>query len=362
MPFLSGFRKRKAIKISTAGIPASSLTSFPKLFSIISDTDIGAELTSQRLAVTLADGTTQVPYGSLFFNSSGGSATLKIRAKFSLSSSLVNGDTIGYLYYDQTATDQSNRAGVLDSNRKVYMPLEDTPSGSANDILNWVGADHGTSVGSMAASSAQKVANGLTFDGSDDRITVDGAADEFATGNVTFCCIAKLATVASAQKMLRLGDGPSNNDVYIQFGDTGQSTGIPADKFGFAVMNSSSAWASASVSSTISADTFYHIAGVYNGTDLRVYLDGSLEATTENTTRGGTASTHLTLGYSTGGGNFLNGVLDEVWMDNTARSADWIAYDYTDTFNNANTFTLGAEELEADPSRTGDTSIWIGGC
>jgi hypothetical protein len=78
--------------------------------------------------VTLADGTTQVPYGSHSFVSSGGLATFTIRAKFDLSSAANQGDVLGYLYYDHTASDQANRSGVLDSNFKLFCPWRKTPA------------------------------------------------------------------------------------------------------------------------------------------------------------------------------------------------------------------------------------------
>jgi hypothetical protein len=109
MTFLAGFSKRKAIKYGSQR-PSSSLTAFPKLLVVSNDADIGAELTSRKLAVTLADGTTQVPYGSHSFVSSGGLATFTIRAKFDLNSAANQGDVLGYLYYDHTASDQRTAA------------------------------------------------------------------------------------------------------------------------------------------------------------------------------------------------------------------------------------------------------------
>src|SRR4029078_1180129 len=155
MPFLNGFSKRKAIKIATAGIPSSSLTAYPKLFVITGDTNIGTELTSQKLAVTSVDGTTQVPYGALYFNSNGSTADLTIRAKFDLPNTLVNGATIGYLYYDHLATDQSNKASVLTSDVKAYLPLDDNNDWTSN-------GNNVTPTGSPTVGTGQ-VKNGQTF-------------------------------------------------------------------------------------------------------------------------------------------------------------------------------------------------------
>ncbi len=81
-------------------------------------------------------------------------------------------------------------------------------------------------------------------------------------------------------------------------------------------------WYGAKLTSSLLANTWYHIACTYNGSSIKAYLNGSLEATTSAS--GGVASAGK-LYIGTGPSTWFNGSLDEVRIYNRALSSDEVA-------------------------------------
>jgi hypothetical protein len=84
----------------------------------------------------------------------------------------------------------------------------------------------------------------------------------------------------------------------------------------------------AASASTLSTGTVYHVAAVYNGTDIRLYINGVLDGTPASATGGmGIITRPLEIGVRAGT-NFFNGVIDEVAVYGTGVSATRIAAHY----------------------------------
>lgn len=208
MPFLAGWNYRKEIRYG-ATIPASNLTNFPLLLKIIDDADIGAELSARKFAVTEADGETTVAYGHYNdFDVTGDECTFTLRALFDLDSGASEDDVLGYLYYDDAATDQSNRSGLADgAGYHTFWPNEEDPSGSAPQILDWSSNDyHLTSEGSMTSGDlvAGQVGSAIDFDGSDDDLIV--TFDAAFSGEITMSCWFR-PTLGARQVLMQMGVG-----------------------------------------------------------------------------------------------------------------------------------------------------------
>jgi hypothetical protein len=93
-------------------------------------------------------------------------------------------------------------------------------------------------------------------------------------------------------------------------------------------------------------NTWYYVAGTYNGTELAIYVDGVQTNTRTPTQPGILASDQdVIIGGLQNGGSveeYFDGLLAEVRLSATARSADWIAAQYltmSDAF-----VTYGPEE------------------
>lgn len=330
--FLTGqVVKRKAIKYATGGIPASDLSGFPKLFKIVADSDIAAELGSGGgITITKADGTTEVPFG---FYPSNNLATgdLLLRAKFDLSHTAAAGDVLGYLYYDARIKSPEDKQGAVSNGYVLFCPMEQDPSGPAPQLLDWVTNRYtGTTAGSMTSGElvSAQVGNGLSLDGINDGVSFTGVfnAAMSAMTAESWCyptsITGYLTLFDTATRMLSL------------FVGSGTFYGIGGANTGYSMTHP---W-------TINA--WQHAALRWNGSTGDVLRNGVVENSGLTGVNPTVDTTHpLTVGLNPStGGTLYPGKVDEVRISNVARTDDWLAYAITDDSNNSSTFTLGSEE------------------
>jgi len=111
-----------------------------------------------------------------------------------------------------------------------------------------------------------------------------------------------------------------------------QNTDGPIRNYGIFINNaagqvhysftSGKAWQSYDAKMNVIDGAWHHIAATYDGAKFRLYVDGKLDAETDNKTKPDTATTVITIGSWVGGG-FLKGSIDEVALyDNALTAAD----------------------------------------
>ncbi len=102
-----------------------------------------------------------------------------------------------------------------------------------------------------------------------------------------------------------------------------------------------------SVTSALSLNTWYYLTGTADGTNIKIYLNGSLAATlAAGNTFAGYGAPNLLLGGSAGGSLYVQQYLDKSTYVSVARSADWIATEYA---NQNNPPAISAFTLLATP-------------
>lgn len=90
---------------------------------------------------------------------------------------------------------------------------------------------------------------------------------------------------------------------------------------------------------TISTDTWYHVAVVYNDTDIRIYIDGSLDSNGSNnpkTYSSGLFDSSIVFRIGRSGSDYLVGNVDDVAVFSDALSAAEVAEIYTYGIDGAN--------------------------
>lgn len=328
--------KYKQIKYAAGGIPSANLTDFPKLVSINTDSDIAAELSGGGgIKFTSADGVTDLAFG-LYPSTNLAAGTILARFKAgSLLTSASVGDVIARLYYSSTGTTSENKAGTVSSVDKLFIPLEQDPSGSAPQELDWVSNSNvGTSHGSMTSGDlvSAKVGNGLDFDGSDDY--VDTSSFAAIGGAFTLRYIVKSSGTANGVSLA------SNSPLALYLQESGAGGTLTLN-----ISTDVTAFTGFNISSVLDGN-YHDIVIRYDGSTCKAYVDGSQTnsiSLTGNVGAFGATWTLLQMG-SLNGANFANCVVDEVWLNSSAFSVDWISYLHTDDFSNSSTFTLSAEQ------------------
>ena len=103
---------------------------------------------------------------------------------------------------------------------------------------------------------------------------------------------------------------------------------------------------------TVSAGSWQHVVGTFDGSSLRLYKNGSLVAGPTSASPATSASPGGWIG-SFSGAQFFNGDIDEVRISNTNRGADWIQTEYNNQNSPGTFITMGSESCpSATPTPT----------
>ena len=255
-------------------------------------------------------------------------------------------DTILEIYYGDATivSSQENVTAVWDSNFKGVWHLREDPSGAAPQMRDsTIGNNDGTSFGTMTSTDQvpAQINGGLDFDGGDDVIDA-GDQPEFEL------------PIYSWSMWLK--------------GDTAPITGLPqneqpiwnaGDQFNFswghltaaftqaATHKDSSGWQPAKIASVLAAATWYYISATYDGVNIRVYLNGSLEDTQPAGTPLVSAGV-FAIGSAFVGNDPFPGDVDEVRVSNVVRSPAWFTTAYNDQSSPSTFYTVGPELSGAD--------------
>ena len=286
---------------------------------------------------------------------------LSREAHFKASSISGSVDTDFYVYYGNSASiDQEDRANTWDSNFMAVYHMEELPS-SISQFDSTSNARHGTKRAMIEpaykvdANIGNKSAQ--LFDGADDYITTP-------TGiNLAGLSGATIEVVGSYD-----GSGASGDEhqFWSNWNATTASIMMRAEPTAggnvleiFAIKGTDTQ-VGGSIGGTVSINTLHHLAAVYDTTNLRGYIDGTVGGTTFAT--GGaldaTASIAGQIGntsHTTSEG--LTGYVEEVRISQAARSAAWLKSTSINLKTPATFYTLGTEEMASAGGVTGTLSV-----
>ena len=192
-----------------------------------------------------------------------------------------------------------------------------------------------TSVGSMT--SAQQV-NGqidgsLNFDGTNDGLDVAS----FAIGtNFTYEAWINATSVTGGNGWRNIVTNYNNNR-WLGLGNTGGKYGIIDFYEGGGVDNY--------FGTALSINTWYHIVATYDGTNLRVYCNGTLLGTQAKSYTAQTSTFHI--GYTKPISNeYFYGKIDEVRVSGVVRSQAWITTEYNNQNSPITFYSMASEQTK----------------
>lgn len=373
--WLSGWAKRVKLTADSSVID-SDLTDFPSLLYLSSASgknakdltfifdEVGAN--SKKIAVTKSDGTTQCYVEIETWDAVNEKAWLWVKAP-SLSSTT---DTDYYLYFDNSQADNTTYVGdpestpaqnVWDSNFKMRQSMKDYDTSHIHDSTS--NNNDGTKYAANEPIETDgKIAKAQDFDGTDDRIDVgDTSTFKFLHGALDTSGFK--TTVSMWVKMPTIGD-----DLFVLVGDDATSSGNVG--IWVAIDNRSSIPYVRRIRYTItygssgnyvvnytSADeafpndgAWHHLVFVYDqalaSQNLKIYLDGALDLTgnkTGNTPSTADSTYALDIGAEGTGNYTFDGIMDELRISDTNRSAAWIKTAYNS--GNDSLWTWGGMEV-----------------
>lgn len=192
----------------------------------------------------------------------------------------------------------------------------------------------------------------LSFDGTDDYVTVPHSASLDLTGDLTIAFWIKAAGFAGGPEVINKGSG--SYEVQLDAGGK-----VTLGKYNVAVMARST--------TALSTGVWTHVACVRDGANNRIYCDGVDVTATSSAQTFASNATAVTIGAASGGGSlWLDGLLDDLLVVASALSGAQIAALAAGTLNPATLpcaalwrFEEGSGTTTADSSGNGNTGTLV---
>ncbi len=333
----AGWLYRKTITIDHTKVPTADQTNFPVDVDI-TDANLAsfAQSDGDDILFTSVDGTTKLDHEIEIYTSATGRLTAWVRVP-TLSTSV---DTVLYMYYgNAAASNQQNVNGTWNSGYLGVWHLKDGTTLSLTDSTSngLTLTNNGTvtaTVGKIDGGSAMGVGKSLT------------RASFASPANISVEAWGSASDISAGHGKMLVSMQPNNGNFTL---DNWQLT-IASDSDApprFLIFSGGSVAATNSSGSAVSLNTFYHIVGTYNGTDLKLYVNGTAYTTSPGVTiNTNTASLYLADLEGDPGTYALPGTLDEVRISNTARAADWVTTEYNNQNATSTFYTIGTQENE----------------
>ena len=162
--------------------------------------------------------------------------------------------------------------------------------------------------------------NALEFDGSDDYVTVSNISLN-GMANLTFETWVKPHSFnpQAGDNYISNLLGYENADALLRIGDEDPSSLVSNNRPQF-VITTTSGNKKCNAITEMQANTWYHVAGTYDGTNMRIYVNGKLESTQAHTGNIQSSQTVLIIGAQTALTRCLEGYLDEVRIWSTPKT------------------------------------------
>jgi len=334
--WLSGWDKRVKITIDHNYV-SSDLTNFPVLIHLGNSsgqnnddvTFVFNELINdsncKKIAVTTSDKTTQCYVEIEKWDTSNKQAWLWVKVP-NISSAT---DTDLYLYYDKDQAENTNYVGdtgstpaqnVWDSSYKAVYHLQGDPATPTSNKDSTSNQNDPTFNGSMTLEDqvAGKIDGSVDFDGTDDFANVSNHESLQFTNSLTIEAWINFSSFGSGSDVsiiLRKGEENPNN---YQLAVNDQKLALTIEENDGEGLNSSA---------SLSTMTWYYVAGTWDGTTRKVYIDGLENGSDSKSGSIVPDSRAIYVGGRLGAG-LSNGIIDEVRVSATSRNESWIKASY----------------------------------
>jgi hypothetical protein len=353
---------RKAVTIDGSQVAGGPHNDFPVLISI-TDTDLSAaRADGWDLLFTDSDGTTKLDHEVESFDN--GTGTLVAWVRIPAPGLTFGSDKVIYLYYDYATvpTDQQNAPGVWSNGYEAVYHLHsnffDSTANSRNATNN------------SSANIAGQVADGQDFTPVSDlqlgawsvsgtQLTMQAWA-RFDDFNQDDPRVVSKATTGSAQDHVFMLGLSGSGEQYLRM------------RIKTGTLDASGTTTLADTANPLTINTWYLVAGTYDGSNMQLLRNGSSVISTPKTGNLRLNSWEIWAGNNPNNASTnwaaMDGKLDEIRISSVARSPEWLTTEYNNQ-NAPGTFimSVGTEEdvvgvtvsdISGDTDETGTTATF----
>jgi hypothetical protein len=351
-PFTSGWQYRKSITVDHTMVSAI-LTDFPVLVDV-TDSDLQSKALSSGDDIIFMDGTgdaNQLVHEVELYESGSGHLVSWVRIP-SLSSTT---DTTFYMYYGNGgASNSEDPEGVWSSNYKMVQHMIDDPDTSSITDSTSNNNDGSKTGANEPIEAAGKIGKAQDFDGDDDYVAVaHDTSLNFGTGDFTISAWVNY-------------DGNNDDSDILRKGNLDPGTAPAANyklelidgKLSGNLQGSNPGGTGAVTTATTYDDSLWHyVVFLRQGTTLQLYVDGALQDTQTGVGIDMSNTANMGIGSKDEGtDDFINGLIDEIRISNSAQSSDWITTSFNSMNDPSSFISLGCEALiETVTQTTTDT-------
>ncbi|MCF8368502.1 MAG: LamG domain-containing protein, partial [Bacteroidales bacterium] len=163
--------------------------------------------------------------------------------------------------------------------------------------------------------------NSLEFDGVDDRIAINKSLNGSSAVTIEAWVYPHSFNPQSPDNYISNVAGHDDAGALLRIGDEDGSNMVDDNRAQFTI-NTANGVDKCNSTTEMSINTWYHVAGTYDGSNLKIYVNGILEDTEPHSGTISTASSLINIGGPLGTSRYFDGLVDEVRIWNIARTED----------------------------------------
>ena len=323
------YSRRLCLNTTATGAGVSqNVTGFPFIVRLTKDNFDFTQANAKGSDIRFArSDTIGLPYEIERWDPAAGLAEVWVRAD-----TIYGNDSTQFItmfWGNTNATDSSNGAAVFDTSNGFIgvWHMNEDPSAGANSIRDRTANSYNaTPYGSMTAANVVDgtIGKGLAFNGSNDYL--DAGAGVNLTGSYSVSLWVLLNRTNNYQRLISQDlaytlwyDSDKNGARMEHFDSSGIWRGIPQD--GGAVQ-------------PIATGVWYYLTGTYDGDRVRLYVNGTPATETNSIGANPRCRGYDLIFGEAWNTSYVNGIMDEIRIERTTRSGDWIKLSYMNQRSN----------------------------
>ena len=250
------------------------------------------------------------------------------------------------IFVNVTANDStSNISTFIDFDNSLVSWWRMDDVNASGDPTDYTGKNNGSKQGNASQTTAGKLGKGFSFDGNGDYVDL---TDVDVNNYLTISCWFKPMKTGIAQYIVAKSDTTEENYSYGLYQSSDNKFGVFVSQDG-GTTNMAYVLTDTAYSTT---NTWYNVVGVFNGSNVFVYVNGVLNSGAQTGSANIVYNNHIDtlIGAirtsATTADSFVNGTIDDVMIFNRSLSADEIKGLYANTTSKylSNNFTSLSHE------------------